>query len=61
MKVKTIKSFRDKKECVTRKMGDAFTVSKERCEEINSTKFGVLVVVVAEDATKPKKRPSKKE
>ena len=59
MKVKVIKPFVDKKEGVTRKLGDTFTVSKERYEEINSTKFGVLVKAVAEEAAKPKKRPKK--
>ena len=59
MKVKVIKPFVDKKEGVTRKLGDTFTVSKERFEEINSTKFGVLVKAVAEEAAKPKKKPKK--
>ena len=59
MKDKVLKPFIDKKEGVTRKLGDTFTVSKERFEEINSTKFGVLVKAVAEEAAKPKKRPKK--
>ena len=59
MKVKVIKPFIDKKEGVTRKTGDTFTVSKERYEEINSTKFGVLVKAVAEETAKPKKKPKK--
>ena len=59
MKVKVIKPFVDKKEGVTRKLGDTFTVSKERYEEINSTKFGILVKAVAEETAKPKKKPKK--
>lgn len=59
MKAKVLKPFVDKKEGVTRKPGDTFTVSKERYEEINSTKFGVLVKAVAEETAKPKKKPKK--
>ena len=59
MQVKVLKPFIDKKEGVTRKLGDTFTVSKERYEEINSTKFGVLVKAVAEEIAKPKKKPKK--
>lgn len=55
MKARVLKPFVDKKEGVTRNMGDTFTMSKERYEEINSTKFGVLVEAVAEEAAKPKK------
>lgn len=58
MKAKAIKPFRDKKEGVTRKLGDTFTVSAERFEEINSTKFGVLAV--AEETAKPKKKTREK-
>jgi hypothetical protein len=39
--------------------GDTFVLSKERFEEINSTKFGVLVKAVAKEAAKPKKKPKK--
>lgn len=53
MKAKVLKPFVDKKEGVTRKLGDIFTLSAERFEEINSTKFGALVVT--EEAAKPKK------
>ena len=59
MKVKVIKPFIDKKEGVTRQTGDTFVLSKERFEEINSTKFGVLVKAVAEETAKPKKKPKK--
>ena len=57
MKAKVVKPFVDKVEGVTRKIGDAFDVSKERLEEINSTQFGVLVVA---EETKPTKSTKKK-
>ena len=56
MKAKALKPFIDKKEGVTRKLGDTFTVSAERYKEINSTKFGVLAVAVIEGTAKPKSR-----
>lgn len=59
MKARVLKPFIDKKDGVARKSGDTITLSKERYEEINSTKFGVLVEAVAEEAAKPKK-PAKK-
>lgn len=59
MQVKAIKPFIDKEEGVTRKPGDTFTLSKERYKEINSTKFGALVKVVAEETAK-RKKPAKK-
>lgn len=56
MKVKTIVlSFRDRKEKVNRKLNEEFIVSKERFEEINSTKHGKLVEEVVE------KKKTKKE
>lgn len=51
MKVKVIKTFIDKIENITRKKGDVFTISKERFDEINSSKFGKFVEEVEE---KPK-------
>ncbi len=61
MKARVLKPFADKKEGVTRKTGDTFTVSAERYKEINSTQFGVLVMAVAEETAKPKaaKKPKK--
>lgn len=56
MKVKVIKPFKDKNEDVIRNQGDVLIVSKERHEEINSTKFGVLVVGVTEETKQPKKK-----
>ncbi len=61
MKAKALQPFHDSKEGVIRKWGDTFTVSEERFEELNSTKFGVLVEAVAEETAKPKtKRKPKK-
>lgn len=59
MKARVLKPFVDKKDGVARKPGDTFILSKERYKEINSTKFGVLVEAVAEEAAKPK-TPAKK-
>lgn len=58
MKARVLKPFDDKKEGVVRVPGDTFALSKERYEEINSTKFGALVEAVAEETAKPK-RPAK--
>lgn len=60
MKAKVIKPFYDKKEGVTRNVGDTFTVSEDRFEKINSTKFGVLAVAVIEGTAKPKSRSKPK-
>lgn len=59
MKAKVLKPFIDKKEGVTRNVGDTFSLSKERFDEINSTKFGKLVKAVTEETARPKK-PTKK-
>lgn len=56
MTVITVKAFRDKKEGVSRKPGDTFSVSEERFKEINSTRFGILV---AEETNKSKKKSKK--
>ncbi len=58
MKARVVKPFIDKKEGVTRNLGDTFTVSEERLKEINSTKLGVLAVT--EETAKPKKKPARK-
>lgn len=60
MIVKTVKVFRDKKEGVTRKMGDTFTVSEKRYTELNSTIFGALVEKVAEETKGSVKKSNKK-
>lgn len=61
MKARVLKPFIDSKEGVTRNRGDTFVLSKERYEEINSTKFGALVKAVTEETAKPKaRRKSKK-
>lgn len=49
MKVKAKQAFRDKKEKVNRKLNEEFIVSKERFEEINSTKHGKIVEEVPEN------------
>lgn len=56
MKVKVVNPFVDKNEDVIRNPGDVFIASAERYKEINSTKFGMLVVEVAEEAKQPKKK-----
>lgn len=48
MLVKTLVNFIDLKENVNRVAGDEFTVTQKRFEEINSTKYGVLVEEVKE-------------
>ena len=57
MKVKALKLFNDLKEKKPRKKNDEFEVSKERYEEINSTKHGKLVAEVR--VSKPKKETKK--
>lgn len=59
MKVIALNPFTDKKEGVARKLGDAFIISKERFEEINSTAHGILVKEIKE--AKSKKKTSKKQ
>lgn len=61
MKVRVIQAFIDKKEGVARKVGDTLFLSKERLEEINSTKFGALIEAVAEETAKPVSRMTKGE
>lgn len=51
MKAKTLKKFKDRKEGTVRKIGDQFEITKERFQEINGTKHGVLV-----EEIKPKKK-----
>lgn len=43
MKAKVLRKFKDKKDKKLREVGEEFVVSKERFEEINSTKYGKLV------------------
>ena len=47
MKVRTIKRFVDKKESVTREVGDEFTCTKKRYEEI--LKVGKFVEEIKEN------------
>lgn len=52
MKVKVLKPFADKANNLKkRKIGDQFEITKERFQEINGTKHGVLV-----EEIKPKKK-----
>lgn len=58
MKVKNLQNWFDKKEKVTRKIQDEpYVISKERFDEVNNTKFGVLVEEVLEEK---KEAPKKK-
>lgn len=57
MKVRVIKTFRDKNTRKIHKAEDEITVSKERFEEINSTSFGILV---EEIKTEPSKKTKSK-
>lgn len=60
MKAKALKPFIDGKEGVTRKPGDTFALSKERYEEINSTRFGALVAEVVEAKLQAKRSSPKR-
>ncbi|NYB73859.1 hypothetical protein HZF24_06865 [Sedimentibacter hydroxybenzoicus DSM 7310] len=48
MRVKVIRTFRDKETQSLHKKGTEIDVTKKRFEEINSTAFGVLVEEVVE-------------
>lgn len=50
MKVKAIRTFRDKYTQEVILMGSEIEVNDERCAEINSTSFGVLVEVIKDEA-----------
>jgi K+/H+ antiporter YhaU regulatory subunit KhtT len=54
MKVRVIKSFKDKETKALHKTGEEITVSKERFEEINSAAPGPFVEEIKE------KKPAKK-
>lgn len=60
MLVKTLVNFIDLKENVNRVAGDEFTVTQKRFEEINATKFGVLIEEVKE-VKRTKKTVTKEE
>lgn len=49
MKVKALRNFKDLENNVRRKKDNEFEVTEERFNEINSTKYGVLVEVVNEE------------
>lgn len=60
MKVKNLQNWFDRKEKTTRKIEDEpYVISKERFDEVNATKFGLLVEEIAEAKVKeeaPKKK-----
>lgn len=56
MRVKILKSFKDKYTRTLRIVNTEIEVSKERYEEINSTSLGIL----AEEIVEKKKKPTKK-
>ena len=43
MKVKVLRSFRDKSKKTLHKKGSTMSITKERFEEINSTALGIFV------------------
>lgn len=49
MRVKVVKSFRDKNTRALHKVGTTFKVSKERYEEINSAAHGPFVEEIKAD------------
>jgi hypothetical protein len=61
MTVRAVIAFHDIKEGVTRQIGDTFSVSEERYQELISTKFGKLVEKVAEAATKAISKKAKEQ
>lgn len=61
MKVKALRKFKDIKENKIRKTGETFEVNQKRFEEINSTKYGILVEEVNEKVIEEVKETIKKE
>lgn len=57
MKAKVIKRYRDKNTKRIHKPGEVVDVSKNRFDEINSTKYGVFLEEIIEQ--KEEKKPSK--
>lgn len=48
MKVKVLRTFRDKDTSTLHRKGKEMEVTKKRYEEINSTSFGILVEEIVE-------------
>jgi hypothetical protein len=48
LKVKVLRTFRNKYSKKIHKKGDILDISKKRFEEINSTSFGILVEEIKE-------------
>lgn len=55
MRVKVLRTFRDKETKTLHRKGEEIEITKKRYEEINSTAFGILV----EEIEKPKKAKKK--
>lgn len=49
MKVKVLRTFRDKDTDLLHRKGNKIEVTKKRFEEINSTSFGILLEEIEED------------
>lgn len=54
MNVLALTEFRDIKAKKIRKSGDTFSTTPERVEELNSTRYGELVKVIADTEKPPK-------
>ena len=61
MMVKAIIAFHDNKEGVTRHVGDTFSVSEERYQQLISSKFGKLVEKDAEASGKAISKKAKEQ
>ncbi|MBU5425010.1 hypothetical protein KQI41_01190 [Tissierella pigra] len=48
MKVRVLKTFRDKDTNILHRKGKGIEITKKRYEEINSTSFGILVEEIVE-------------
>ncbi len=55
MKVRVLKTFRDKDTNILHRKGKEIEITKKRYEEINSTSFGVLVEEIVEKKSTTKK------
>lgn len=55
MRVKVLKMFIDKETKTLHKKGEEIETTKERCQEINGTSFGVLVEEIKTEKQKKSK------
>lgn len=60
MVVECVTNFRDLKAGTMRRAGERFSVSKERAEAINGTRYGMLVREVAEETSRARGRRTAK-